>query len=115
MQQLLLAVYSRGQLGNSDSPQHEVPFFLLSKFLYIIGHIAIKQMVHLDTSVYKELKRRDNIRKLRKKRVRMRKRITKGLRGSRTQALRRTVRGRYFAIKRYETCNGHTLACKSIR
>ncbi|XP_076685668.1 CAP-D2 condensin subunit isoform X2 [Andrena cerasifolii] len=66
MHQLLLEVYSRGQFGNNDSSQHVVPFFLLSKFLYVIGHIAIKQMVHLDTSVYKELKRRDTIRKLRK-------------------------------------------------
>lgn len=66
MHQLLLEVHSRGQFGNNDSSQHTIPFFLLSKFLYVIGHIAIKQMVHLDTSVYKELKRRDTIRKLRK-------------------------------------------------
>ncbi|KOX78117.1 Condensin complex subunit 1 [Melipona quadrifasciata] len=65
MKQLLLQVYIRGKFNN-DSSEHTVPSFLLSKLLYLIGHIAIKQMVHLDTSVYKELKRRDAIRKLKK-------------------------------------------------
>ena len=65
MKQLLLQVYIRGNFNN-DSSEHTVSSFLLSKLLYLIGHIAIKQMVHLDTSVYKELKRRDAIRKLKK-------------------------------------------------
>ncbi|CAK9809075.1 Condensin complex subunit 1 [Anthophora quadrimaculata] len=65
MKQLLLDVYVRGQFNN-NSFQHTVSCFLLSKLLYLIGHIAIKEMVHLDTSVYKELKRRDIIRKLKK-------------------------------------------------
>ncbi|XP_076247462.1 CAP-D2 condensin subunit [Calliopsis andreniformis] len=66
IKQFLLEVYKRGHFSDNDSSQHSVSLFLLSKFLYIIGHIAIKEMVHLDTSVYKELKRRDMIRKLRK-------------------------------------------------
>ncbi|XP_076630904.1 CAP-D2 condensin subunit [Colletes latitarsis] len=66
MQQLLLEVYNRGQFNNIDSTEHVVSLFLLSKLLYLIGHIAARQMVHLDTSVYKELKRRDTIRKLKK-------------------------------------------------
>ena len=65
MKQLLLQVYIRGKFNN-DSSEHTVSSFLLSKLLYLIGQIAIKQMVHLDTSVYKELKRRDAIRKLKK-------------------------------------------------
>ncbi|KZC05191.1 Condensin complex subunit 1 [Dufourea novaeangliae] len=65
MQQLLLDVYNRGQFNSKDSTS-VVPFHLLSKLLYLIGHIAIKEMVHLDTSVYKELKRRDIIRKSKK-------------------------------------------------
>ncbi|CAL7943553.1 unnamed protein product [Xylocopa violacea] len=65
MKQLLLEVFSRGQF-NGHSTEHTVSFFILSKLLYLIGHIAIKEMVHLDTSVYKELKRRDTIRKLKK-------------------------------------------------
>ncbi|XP_071858144.1 CAP-D2 condensin subunit [Bombus fervidus] len=64
MKQLLLQISIQGKFNN-DSSENTVPFFLLSKLLYLVGHISIKQMVHLDTSVYKELKRRDTIRKLR--------------------------------------------------
>ena len=35
---------------------------LLARFVYIIGHIAIRQLVHLDSVVYKELKRRNALR-----------------------------------------------------
>ncbi|XP_029054482.2 condensin complex subunit 1-like [Osmia bicornis bicornis] len=62
IKKLLLEVYKRGQF-DSDLP---VPLLLLAKLLYVVGHIAIREMVHLDTSVYKELKRRDVIRQLRK-------------------------------------------------
>lgn len=61
----MLEVYKQGQF-DTDLPDYNVPFFLLSKLLYVVGHIAIREMVHLDTSVYKELKRRDIIRQLRK-------------------------------------------------
>lgn len=64
MKQLLLQICIQGKFNN-DSSENTVPFFLISKLLYLVGHISIKQMVHLDTSVYKELKRRDTIRKLR--------------------------------------------------
>lgn len=65
MKQVLSQVCIRGHFNN-DSTQNTVSLFLLSKLLYLIGHIAIKEMVHLDTSVYKELKRRDIVRNLRK-------------------------------------------------
>lgn len=65
IKKLLLEVYKRGQFDD-NSGQHNVQVFLLSKLLYLVGHIAIRTMVHLDTSVYKELKRRDTIRKLKK-------------------------------------------------
>lgn len=35
---------------------------ILSRLVYMIGHIAIRQLVHLDTVVYKELKRRNALR-----------------------------------------------------
>lgn len=35
---------------------------LLSRLVYLIGHVAIRQMVHLDTTIYKELKRRNALR-----------------------------------------------------
>lgn len=65
MKQVLLQVCIRGHFNN-DSTQNTVSLFLLSKLLYLIGHIAIKEMVHLDMSVYKELKRRDIVRNLKK-------------------------------------------------
>ncbi|KAK0094256.1 hypothetical protein PV326_011424 [Microctonus aethiopoides] len=45
-----------------ESADVDVPISHLSKFLYVIGHISIRHMVHLDTAVYKELKRRNAIR-----------------------------------------------------
>lgn len=65
MKQVLLQVCIRGHFNN-DTTQNTVSLFLLSKLLYLIGHIAIKEMVHLDMSVYKELKRRDIVRNLKK-------------------------------------------------
>ncbi|XP_057328550.1 condensin complex subunit 1 [Microplitis mediator] len=40
----------------------DVPKSQLAKFLYVIGHIAVRHMVHLDVEIYKELKRRNAIR-----------------------------------------------------
>lgn len=42
----------------------DVSSIVLSKLLYIIGHVAVKQLVHLDVSVYKELKRRNMLREM---------------------------------------------------
>ncbi|KAG7205865.1 hypothetical protein KM043_007797 [Ampulex compressa] len=67
MKELIIHIFEKGLFTNNDTEQESVvSSFLLSKFLYIIGHVAIKQMVHLDTNVYKELKRRNAVRELRK-------------------------------------------------
>ncbi|XP_076281904.1 condensin complex subunit 1-like isoform X2 [Lasioglossum baleicum] len=66
MQQLTLFIYNQQQFNNNNLTETIVPSYILSKLFYIIGHIAVKQMVHLDTSIYKELKRRDALRKLKK-------------------------------------------------
>ncbi|XP_078041894.1 CAP-D2 condensin subunit [Augochlora pura] len=66
MQQFLVDIYNREQFDSNNLTEKAVPCYIMSKLIYIIGHIAIKQMVHLDTSVYKELKRRDALRKLKK-------------------------------------------------
>lgn len=42
----------------------DVSNIVLSRLLYIIGHVAIKQLVHLDVSIYKELKRRNTLREM---------------------------------------------------
>lgn len=62
MKQYLFDICNRGKFTSNDDSEKTVPLFLLSKLLYVISHIAIQQMVHLDTSIYKELKRRDMIR-----------------------------------------------------
>lgn len=54
----------------------DVSSIVLSKLLYIIGHVAIKQLVHLDVSIYKELKRRNTLREMQGKK---KKRITKSI------------------------------------
>ncbi|XP_076036312.1 CAP-D2 condensin subunit [Oratosquilla oratoria] len=44
-----------------DNPEDDpltVPAFILSRFLTIVGHIALKQYIHLDTYIFSELKRR---------------------------------------------------------
>lgn len=45
-----------------ESIEPDVPESQLAKLLFVIGHVAIRYMVHLDIAVYKELKRRNAIR-----------------------------------------------------
>ncbi|XP_077268187.1 CAP-D2 condensin subunit isoform X3 [Temnothorax americanus] len=63
--ELLLDITEKGQLMNKDTDQaSDVSSTVLSKLLYIVGHVAIKQLVHLDVSIYKELKRRNMLREM---------------------------------------------------
>lgn len=65
MKELLSNITEKSQFTNKETNQApSVSCTVLSKLLYIIGHIAIKQMIHLDMSIYKELKRRDAVRKM---------------------------------------------------
>ncbi|XP_053985432.1 condensin complex subunit 1-like isoform X2 [Hylaeus volcanicus] len=64
MEHVILEVCNRGKFNNNDKTLL-IPSYWVSKFLYLVGHIAIREMVHLDTSVYSELKRRETIRKSR--------------------------------------------------
>lgn len=52
--------------SENSTPSNLPNYHLLSRLLYIVGHIAIRQMVYLDNAVYKELKRRNAIRELKK-------------------------------------------------
>jgi hypothetical protein len=40
----------------------ECPFEVLSRFVFMIGHIALRQMLYLDVAVFCELKRRNMLR-----------------------------------------------------
>ena len=77
MKELLLSITEKGQFINKEINEiSDVSSFVLSKLLYIIGHVAIKQLVHLDVSIYKELKRRNT---LREKQGKKKKRVTKSI------------------------------------
>lgn len=76
IKELLLDITEKGQFMKKESNQvSEVSSIVLSKLLYIIGHVAIKQLGHLDVSIYKELKRRNMLREMQGKK---KKRIPKG-------------------------------------
>ncbi|CAL1675876.1 unnamed protein product [Lasius platythorax] len=64
IKELLLDITEKSQLMNKENNQaSSVLCTVLCKLLYLVGHIAIRQMIHLDMSVYKELKRRNAVRK----------------------------------------------------
>ncbi|XP_068633143.1 condensin complex subunit 1 [Battus philenor] len=44
----------------------EVPVELLSRFVFVLGHVALQQLIYLDISVYSELRRRNQVREERK-------------------------------------------------
>ncbi|KAG5344488.1 CND1 protein, partial [Acromyrmex charruanus] len=77
IKELLLSITEKSQFMNKETNEiSDVSSFVLSKLLYIIGHVAIKQLVHLDVSIYKELKRRNTLREMQGKK---KKRITKSI------------------------------------
>ncbi|XP_011062247.1 PREDICTED: condensin complex subunit 1 isoform X2 [Acromyrmex echinatior] len=77
IKELLLNITEKGQFMSKETNEiSDVSSFVLSKLLYIIGHVAIKQLVHLDVSIYKELKRRNTLREMQGKK---KKRITKSI------------------------------------
>ena len=39
-----------------------MPMPILSRLFVIVGHVAIRQLVHLDTYVFSEIKRRNHLR-----------------------------------------------------
>ncbi|XP_014473291.1 PREDICTED: condensin complex subunit 1 [Dinoponera quadriceps] len=65
IKKLLLDISKKGQITEEETAQKiEVSYTVLSQLLYIIGHVAIREMVYLDTFVYKELKRRNAVREM---------------------------------------------------
>lgn len=64
MKSCLLDILEHGQFTAPYQKQVVTNSAKLSKLLYLVGHIAIREMVHLDTTIYKELKRRSIIQEL---------------------------------------------------
>ncbi|KAJ8687031.1 hypothetical protein QAD02_022825 [Eretmocerus hayati] len=52
--------------GENNQVEVEVSAAVLARFLLLAGHLAIREMVHLDQSIYKELKRRNAVREKKK-------------------------------------------------
>lgn len=50
-----------------DSPEDiTLPTELLTRFVFVLGHVALQQFIYLDISVYSELRRRNQVREERK-------------------------------------------------
>lgn len=65
IKKLLLDINEKNQIIGEEATQTiKVPYTVLSQLLYIVGHVAIRTMVHLDTFIYKELKRRNAVRSM---------------------------------------------------
>lgn len=56
-------------IAKPNDDEATVPEIVLRNYMIIIGHVAIRQMIHLDTAVYKEMKRRNAVRDGKDKRV----------------------------------------------
>lgn len=68
IKKLLLDVTEKvGITGKEVDQVSSISSTVLSKLLYIVGHIAIRHMVHMDVYIYKELKRRNTLREMRGK------------------------------------------------
>ncbi|CAG9833306.1 unnamed protein product [Diabrotica balteata] len=66
-EQLLSSVAPKLNKKLSDNPELEVPQYALIRLCQMCGYIALKQLEYMDDTVYKELKRRQNVRDERKK------------------------------------------------
>ncbi|XP_060803530.1 condensin complex subunit 1 isoform X2 [Amyelois transitella] len=52
---------------DQDSEEEaSMPTELLTRFVFAVGHVALQQLIYLDTSVYSELRRRNQVREERK-------------------------------------------------
>ena len=72
---------------------------VLSRFFVIVGHVAIRQLVHLDTYVFSEIKRRNHIKEeheMEKKKKKKDKNKRKSLATSASEVSMRGVSNLYF-------------------
>ncbi|GBP60024.1 Condensin complex subunit 1 [Eumeta japonica] len=75
---------------SEETEEAGYPTELLIRFIFILGHIAMQQLIYLDISVYSELRRRNQIREERKAEEKRKKLATPGrARKSQADALRR--------------------------
>lgn len=67
---LLAAMYKKieeAMLRNNEMNEREendetsIPTELLTRFVFVLGHVAFQQLIYLDISVYSELRRRNQV------------------------------------------------------
>lgn len=44
-----------------DEEEASLPIELLTRFVFVLGHVALQQLIYLDISVYSELRRRNQV------------------------------------------------------
>ncbi|XP_072949314.1 condensin complex subunit 1 isoform X2 [Epargyreus clarus] len=52
--------------NNENEEEGSIPTELLLRFIFVLGHIALQQLIYLDINVYSELRRRNQVREERR-------------------------------------------------
>ncbi|KAJ8722132.1 hypothetical protein PYW08_004534 [Mythimna loreyi] len=67
---ILAEMYKRVEttmVNDSDNEEEiSLPVELLTRFVFVLGHVALQQLIYLDINVYSELRRRNQVREDRK-------------------------------------------------
>ncbi|XP_069359396.1 condensin complex subunit 1 isoform X2 [Maniola hyperantus] len=65
---MLAEMYKRLEetMVKQDEEDASMPSELLTRFIFVLGHIALQHLIYLDISVYSELRRRNQVREERK-------------------------------------------------
>lgn len=91
-----------------DSEFVEMPANVAARLLFLVGHVGIRKMVHLDQTIYKELKRRNAIKEKKKElanksmSVRQRKSVANASTSTIPSSANRSVRNRDMSYKKVE-------------
>ncbi|XP_039753451.1 condensin complex subunit 1 [Pararge aegeria] len=62
-------------LVKDGEEEASIPYELLTRFIFVLGHIALQQLIYLDISVYSELRRRNQVREERKAEEKRKKKV----------------------------------------
>ncbi|XP_038209881.1 condensin complex subunit 1-like [Zerene cesonia] len=62
-------------MENDGEEESSMPTELLTRFIFVLGHVALQQLIYLDINVYSELRRRNQVREERKAEEKKKKKI----------------------------------------
>ncbi|VVC91230.1 unnamed protein product [Leptidea sinapis] len=90
---ILSAMYKKIEenLTNENEDEISLPVELLTRFIFVLGHVALQQLIYLDISVYRELRRRNQVREERKAEEKRKKKFATPKRGRIDDLRRQTV------------------------